>query len=221
MTNPQTSKLTAQAAQLRRTLRAALVAADADFHPGLMGVLLHSHAEGGHDVLAATATDRYIMAQLNMRVHGQLAEPVYIGRDDVKLLASFLRRNLADVEMSVEARAVTIAGQRFGGQWASLTVPLGECVFPKTFADKFGPHAPSEQPAPFSPHLLRKLAKMADRLGADIGHLHIGLSERGKPMVVHIGDAARVVVMPSKFREDRPAPTAPPVFNPYPNGARA
>jgi hypothetical protein len=128
-------------------------------------------------------------------------------------------RDIGTAQASVENRALTVAGTRHGGQWASITLPVAECAFPKTFAELLaGPYPSSGQSASFNPHTLRTLVKIAKRLGADDGnlHLHLGLSEPGKPMCVHIGPYARIVAMPSRLQD---APPPPPVFNPFPKEA--
>jgi hypothetical protein len=205
-----TDTINAPAEVLRSVLRAARVAADKYNHPGLMGVLLHGDTHNGEPVLVATATDRYMLAQIHLRAHGHLPTPVFLPTDAVEVAVAGIEP-FGTVTITATDKTVT-----FKTVINQVTVARGENSFPKTVAKLMAGHAPSAEPVSLDPHLLRRLSKIAKHLGCD--SVRIGLSEPGEPLVAYIGDMARVLVMP-RFEHGKQPVSVPPVFNPFPEGS--
>jgi DNA polymerase III sliding clamp (beta) subunit (PCNA family) len=202
-----TSTISAPAEVLRSVLRAALMAADEYSHPGLMGVLLHGDTHNGEPVLVATATDRFMLAQIHLRAHGHLPTPVFLPTGAVEVAIAGIEP-FGTVTITATDKTVT-----FKSVINQLTVARGENSFPKTVAKLMAGHTPSAEPVSLDPHLLRRLSKIAKRLGRD--SVRIGLSEPREPLVAYIGDMARVLVMP-RLEHSRRVVSEPPVFNPFP-----
>lgn len=193
---------------LRNVLRAALVAADHVDLPPIMGVLLHSDTYQDDPVLVATATDRFMLAQIHLRAHGSLDRPVFVPNDSVKTLIAGTEPDPAGtVTISTTDSTMTVTGIN------GITVPLDKVAFPRNIAERVGPYTPGSDLATFDRRMLRKLPKIAKLLDVGFGSIRLGLSEPEQPLVAYIGGIARVVIMP---RRDTTDDSIPPVFDPFP-----
>jgi hypothetical protein len=201
------SKCSLRAAALRQLLRAASVASDRhDGYRGLAGVLLNGAVtDGGAPALVATASDRYILVQAHAAAESVLPCSVFVPIGQVKVIAGLLKRMPGTVHIAVSGDAVTVTAEDFTVSFTTFASSL-----PKNTADLLEQHPAAPVPAVYSPWVMKRIAKVADRMETDIVRLSVTGTKTAA--IVHIGERCRALMMPI-HRDDLPA--VPPVYDPF------
>lgn len=164
--------------------------------PMLNGVLLHTVKHNGGVVLAATATDRFTLAQGNIDATGALPRECFIRSDDARRLLAMLKLSDSLVELSVADDALTASGGN-----VQCTVPLGREDFPKVAQIIASHQARQAEPGPvrFNARLFERFTAVAKATGDRSGPLTVTHTAPNKPAFVTIGERFRGLVMPMRI----------------------
>lgn len=211
MGHPQETGVTAttsvRAASFRQILRAASVASDRhDGYRGLAGVLLNGAiTDDGKAAIVATASDRFILVQAHAAAESVLPASVFVPIGKVKVIAGLLKRMPGTVHIAVAGDEVTVTAEDFTVSFTTIPSSL-----PKNTAELLEQHPTAATPAVYSTWVMKRIAKVADRMDADIVRLSVTGAKTAA--IVHIGERCRALMMPV-HRDDLPA--VPPVYDPF------
>lgn len=195
--------ITLNAAHLARTLANAAIFSDTD---ATVPVLCSVHLELRDGYLIATSTDRYQLAEQRLKadeLDGAGLEPVILHTDDLKAFLPVLK--------AAKGAFITLHNE----DWANLgysgvhtgTIPTTHGDYPKVgrlLEDNLEKvkGTGAIEVLGLNPQYLANLGRIRDlEKGKPATAVHLAFSAPNKPVVWHIGDHARGMIMPLRLED--------------------
>lgn len=178
--------------------------------PAINGVLLHTDTTGEQPLLVGTSTDRFVMAQAHIDVlSGQLPE-TFVFVPDLQLLLTALapREDIDDDVGEGNVRLLRAGNTLTLYRDQVVRIDLWDMEFPP-IRQHFAPQPGARQSTQLAPEYLQMFAEIAASRGAPAVALTI--QDDATPVLVHIGERYRAVVMRTADRlPPPPALSIPP-----------